>query len=152
MKQKTGFLILLAAIVGCGLQKIDTQAEGEKLIEVSREWSRTAGSRDIEKTLSYWADDAVVISAGEPTRKGKNEIRQMIAKGYKNPDFKISWEPKKVEISESGDLGYLLEETQITVKDSTGQPLTQRFNAVTVWKKQTDGSWKNVVDVMSPQP
>lgn len=74
----------------------------------------------------------------------------MVEGGYKNPSFKISWEPKTAEISKSGDLGYLIEDSQITVNDSTGKPVTQNFKSVTVWKKQADGTWKNVVDVMSP--
>jgi ketosteroid isomerase-like protein len=47
-------------------------------------------------------------------------------------------------------MGYLIEHSKITVNDSSGKSSTQHFRSVTVWKKQADGSWKNVVDVMSP--
>jgi uncharacterized protein (TIGR02246 family) len=152
MKKKAFIGLILLATIGCNQKDIDIKSEGEKLMQLSSEWSKAASSRDVEKTLNYWAEDAIVISAGQPVLKGKNAIRQMVEGGYKNPSFQISWEPKSAEISKSGDLGYLIEDTHITVADSTGKPVTQHYKSVTVWKKQTDGSWKNVVDVMSPEP
>ena len=74
----------------------------------------------------------------------------MVEGSFKTPGFQISWEPESAEISKSGDLGYLIEHDDMTMNDSTGKPITQHYNSVTVWKKQADGSWKNVVDVMSP--
>jgi len=74
----------------------------------------------------------------------------MVEGSYKIPGFHISWEPQSAEVSKSGDLGYLLERTQIIINDSTGKPVTQYYKGITIWKKQQDGSWKNVVDVLSP--
>jgi len=148
---KIAALVVLAfTFAGCN-QKTDSKAEGEKLMQVSREWSKTAASRDIEKTMSYWADDAILISAGEPLRSGKKAIRQMVEESLANPGFQISWEPQKAEVSESGDMGYLTEITTITVNDSVGKPLAMKYNSLTIWKKQADGTWKNVVDVLSPE-
>lgn len=129
--------------------KIDTAKEAVRLMQVSRDWSAAATSRDIEKTLEYWADDAVVISCGEETLKGKAAIRQMVEGSMNDPNFSISWEPIRAEISKSGDMGYLLENSKITMTDSTGAANEMNFDTVTIWKKQDDGSWKNVVDVMS---
>jgi ketosteroid isomerase-like protein len=92
-----------------------------------------------------------VIPAGEAMMKGKAAIRQMVEGSYKDPSFQISWEPQQAEIAQSGELGYLLERTTITANDSTGSPVTHQYNSVTVWKKQADGTWKNVLDVMSPE-
>ena len=141
---------MLITIFSCNQQNVDTKTEGEKLMQLSREWSKSASSRDVEKVLNYWADDAIVISGGQPILKGKKEIRQMVEGSFKTPGFHIMWEPESAEISKSGDLGYLIEHDDMMMNDSTGKPITQHYNSVTVWKKQADGSWKNVVDVMSP--
>jgi uncharacterized protein (TIGR02246 family) len=151
MKMQILFLIITGALLGCQ-QPVDTKAEGEKLMQISKEWSQSASSRDLEKTLSYWADDAMVIAGGDPVLTGKQAIRQMVEGSYKNPSFQISWEPQTVEISKSGDLGYLVENTKISVNDSTGKPTVSQFKGITIWKKQSDGSWKNVVDILSPLP
>jgi uncharacterized protein (TIGR02246 family) len=151
MNQKLVLMLIITTVISCKNQDADTKKEGEKLMQVSREWSKTAASRDVEKTLGYWADDAVVISSGQETLKGKQAIRQMVEGSLKNPSFNISWEPQSAEISKSGDMGYLIENTKITVTDSTGKPMIQNYKGITIWKKQADGSWKDEVDILSPE-
>jgi uncharacterized protein (TIGR02246 family) len=139
-------------MIGCNPQKPDLKAEGEKIMELSREWSRAASSGNVEKTVSYWAEDAMLMSAGQPQLKGKKAIRQMVEESYKIPGFRISWQPQSVEVSENGDMAYLIEDAQISFTDSTGKTITQNNKAVSIWRKQTDGSWKNVVDISTPEP
>ncbi|MEO5647961.1 MAG: DUF4440 domain-containing protein [Chitinophagaceae bacterium] len=143
--------LIFSAMVSCNQQQVDTKSEGEKLMQTSRDWSKAVATRDANKILSYWTDDAVVMSADAPVVKGKEGIRSMVEGSFKNPGFQISWEPERAEISKSGDLGYLMENTKISTKDSLGTAKVQYFNAVTIWKKAADGSWKCVVDVLSPE-
>ena len=76
----------------------------------------------------------------------------MVEESYKIPGFRISWEPQSVEVSKSGDLAYMMEQSQISVNDSSGRAITDHYRGVTVWKKQTDGTWKNVVDISTAGP
>ena len=145
-------IMACVTLASCSQQKIDTKAEGEKLMEISREWSKVAATNDIEKTLSLWADDALIMSPGQPSLKGKEAIRQMVEGSSTIPGFKISWEPISAEVSASGDLAYLIEQNQITMSDSLGNPVTEYNKSVTVWRKSTDGSWKNVVDMWNSIP
>lgn len=140
---------LTFSTISCQKEKVDTTKEAERLMQASRDWSALAASRDIEKTLAYWTDDAIVLSCDQGPLKGKEAIRQMVEGSMSDPGFSISWEPISAEVSESGDMGYLLEKTKMTMSDSTGTATVMHFNSVTIWKKQTDGSWKNVVDVIS---
>ncbi|HMI77380.1 MAG TPA: DUF4440 domain-containing protein [Ferruginibacter sp.] len=149
----TRTIIIAATIIilsACNEKAIDTKAEGEKLMQTSREWSKLAAAGDVEKTLSYWTEDAVLYDVSHPTFKGKAAIRKMVEESMKIPGFKISWEPKEAIISKSGDMGYLHEESVINLADSTGKTITMHFNGVSIWKKQEDGSWKNVVESMVP--
>jgi ketosteroid isomerase-like protein len=156
--KKTGFftslcllMIVCISAVSCQKEKVDTKAEGEKIMQASREWSKTAASRNVDEIVKYWTDDAIVYSAGEPEHDGKDAIRKMVETAMKDPGFQISWEPKKVDVAESGDLGYLLEEVKMEMKDSTGNAQVMHFNGITIWKKQADGSWKTAVDILSPK-
>jgi len=152
MRRSILFGLPVIIIAGCSQPKTDTKAEGEKIMQLSREWAKAALAHDEEKTLSYWADDAVVMEPGQPVRNGKKEIRRMVEESFKMPGFKISWEPQSAEVSQSGDLAYLKEKTQIMFNDSTGKVITLHSNAVTIWKKQADGNWKNIVDISSNEP
>jgi ketosteroid isomerase-like protein len=102
--------------------------------------------------LAIWrgtAEDAILMSSGQPQLNGKKQISQMVEESFKIPGFKISWQPKSVQVSESGDMAYLLEDSQVTT-NSTGKAITQNNKAVSIWRKQSDGSWKNVVDISTP--
>jgi ketosteroid isomerase-like protein len=148
MKHINGLLTLIfTSLAGCNDPRIDTIAEGERLMQISRDWSNYAATDSIDKILSYWADDAVIMSPGQPPIKGKKAIREMIEGSSKIPGFKISWEPFSVVVSKSGDLAYMIEQNQITVNDSLGNPITESNKSVTIWRKEDDGSWKNIVDI-----
>ena len=69
----------------------------------------------------------------------------------KIPGFRVSWEPISVSVSESGDMAYLLEKSQITVNDSLGKPKTEYNKAISIWKK-VNGDWKNVVQMWHSNP
>ena len=143
-------LLFVLTIVSCNQQKVDTKAEGEKVMQLSKEWSEVASTGDVEKTVSYWADNAIVMSAGEPTRTGISAMRQMVEESFKMSGFRISWEPQGVEVSENGDMAYLIEKSQVTFTDSTGKPVTLINRVVTIWSKQPDGTWKNTVEISTP--
>jgi len=144
-------VLLVLTVMSCNQQKVDTKAEGEKVMQLSKEWSQAASAGDVEKIVEYWADDAVVMSAGEPVLSGKQAIRKMVEESYKMPGFRISWQPQSVVVSESGDMAYLIENSQVSFTDSTGKPVTIHNKAVSIWRKQAGGSWKNAVDISTPE-
>jgi ketosteroid isomerase-like protein len=148
----TASITMIIFLWSCNQQNVDTKLEGERLMELSREWSKSASSDSMEKTLSYWADNAVVMPPGQASINGKDSIRAMVEGSSKIPGFKISWEPLSVFVSKSGDLAYMIEQNQITVNDSLGNPITEYNKGVTIWKKEADGSWKNVVDMWNADP
>ena len=145
-------LLLVLSSIACRQEKVDQKTEGEKVMQLSKEWSQAASTGDVEKTVSYWADDAVVMSAGQPSLSGKQAIREMVQESYKIPGFRITWQPQTVKVSESGDMAYLIEDSQVSFNDSTGKQITINNKAVSIWHKEKDGSWKNVVDISTPEP
>jgi ketosteroid isomerase-like protein len=153
MKTAQNFTILaLFFLIGCTQTTIDPQAEVEKLMQTSHEWSRSVAAGDIDHMLSFWAEDAVMISPFEPTLNGREAIRQMVEESFVVPGFSISWTPLSGTVSKSGDMGYLIEENRISWLDEGGDQVVMQNNVLTVWRKDSDGNWKNVVDIMSPKP
>ena len=152
MNIKFPALIFFAALTGCKYQKVDTKAEAEKIIQTAAEWSKVESNK--EKMLTYWADDAIIMNRGLPTIQGKEAIRKMLDESYKIPGFKVTWNqpPSNVYVSQSGDLAYSFFRGQITMNDSLGRPITIYNRAVVVWKKEADGSWKDIIDVINDDP
>jgi uncharacterized protein (TIGR02246 family) len=145
---------MVVLIAGCSFApgRVDVNAEAASLMELSREWSDLAASGDIEATLTHWADDAVMMAPGQPPLRGKAAIRKYIEGSAAIPGFSVKWEPIEAHVSRSGDMAYLIERNQFSYQDSTGAKITESNKVVTVWRKQADGSWKNVIDMWNADP
>jgi ketosteroid isomerase-like protein len=80
-------LYCFSALSACADKEVDHKGARKKLMQISREWPKSASTDSLEKTLSYWADDAVVMSPGQPAIKGKNAIREIMISTSKIPGF-----------------------------------------------------------------
>lgn len=150
---KNYFLWAISGIflIGCQPQapSVDQVAEEQKLMETSRQWAK---SKTNEEYLSYWHENAVLMPPGQPALNGREDISKMLESTKDIPGFAVDWEPQEAFVSQSGDVGYLIERTSFTMNDSLGNPMTEFHKAVTIWHKQEDGSWINVVDIHNQDP
>lgn len=146
-------LAILCALVACNEPGIDQEAEAERLMELSRSWAQSVKDKDVEKMLSYWADDAMVMSPNEAAVVGADALRGMVERSMKIPGFEIYWEPQEAFVSKSGDLGYVIIKNYMTMPiDTLGNTRTVFNKGVEIWKKQADGAWKNVIDISNSDP
>ncbi|HEY1953909.1 MAG TPA: DUF4440 domain-containing protein [Gemmatimonadaceae bacterium] len=122
------------------------------LLQASRDWSRAAASGDVEKVLSYWADTAIVLQPHRRALVGKPAIRKMVVGSMNMPGFSISWIPERAWVSLDGDVGYVVARNKVSFADSSGKVHTRYGKAVTVWTKDENGHWKNVVDSWNGNP
>src|SRR5579864_5130823 len=120
---KSFFFLIVAMLfcASCRQEPPDLEAAKAAVMQTSRDWAKVAATGDLEKTLSYWADSAILIQPGQPLLKGKQDIRQMVASSFKTPGFRIVWDPQHCDISPNGDMAWLLETSQISINDSTGK-------------------------------
>jgi uncharacterized protein (TIGR02246 family) len=124
-------------------------ADEEAIRKLETEWSAAAQNKDLEKAVSYYADDAAVMPSNAPIATGKAQIRdvwsQMVA-----PGTSTKFETKKVQVAKSKDLAYTMGTYEMTTNDPQGSPKTEIGKYVTVWKKQADKQWKVVADIFNP--
>lgn len=146
-----GSAVLLGSI-GCNTSQPavpDTQAAEAAIRKADADWVRAAQTKKVEDWLAYYTDDAVALPANDKTAVGKENIRKPVAELLATPGLTISWQPTKVEVAKSGDLGYLYGTYEMTASGPDGKPVTEHGKMVEVWKKQADGSWKCIVDTWS---
>jgi ketosteroid isomerase-like protein len=142
MKTKTlitTFTIGLAAAAVCLAG--DTKAE-QALRDADAAWSKAAESKDLDKTVSYYSADAIVLPPNAPTATTKEEIKKIWQDMLATPGFAISWKATKVEVAKSGDLGFVSGTYEMTMNDASGKPVNDRGKYVEVWEKKADGKWK----------
>lgn len=144
-----GMVLLLA---GCVKTGVDKEAEKQKLMELSQQWAKVAQTGTIDSTLTYWADNAVMMPPGKPPLKGKQEIRKYLESTSNIPGFEISWEPVSAHISDDGSMAYMIERNKVAFTDSLGNRVVQHNKVTTVWRKNEEGNWENVVDMWNKAP
>ena len=119
-------------------------ADEKAVRDADAEWSKVAGAKDLDKTVSYYADDAMVLPPNQAMVTSKSGIRDLW-KGFLDSLADISWNTTRVETSKSGDMAFTVGTYQMTMKDGT----KEKGKYCEVWKKQTDGKWKVATDMFS---
>ena len=126
----------------------DTRTADESALrEWDAQWSKAAGAKDVDKTVSYYADDVIVLPPNGPIATTKEAIRKIWKDMLTAPGYSGGWKATKVEVARSGDLAYVSGTYEFTMNDASGKPSTDRGKFVEVVKKQADGTWKCVTDI-----
>ena len=95
---------------------MDLASERTRLLQRDAEWAAAASEgRDIERILSYWTDDAVVLPPGLPAVVGKAALRQYVQGSMQIPGFRITWASQDVTFSPDGNLAYMLSRNTVRV-------------------------------------
>jgi uncharacterized protein (TIGR02246 family) len=141
----------LFSLAACAARP-DLSAEREAILSTDREWARAAAERDLDRIVSFWADDAILLPPGEPARIGKEAIRAFVASSLSTPEFGIRWETTEVTVSASGDFAYAFGTNRITVPGPESSPITIPGRGITIWRKEPGGAWRCVVDIWNEEP
>lgn len=142
-------LVVTAAVVLLAIMPV--LAQDAALNELVRSEQRFAARALVvgwkQAFLEYFADSAVGFDGGLAA-PAKDLYRQQ-----PDPprDLRLIWEPRYGDIAASGDLGYLTGPVRrINPARNNGQPTHSIY--ASVWKKQTDGTFKVVMDMGLPTP
>ena len=127
-------------------QSINIELEKEQLLEMDRAWSTAANTNDLEKLWSFWADDAIILMSADITIKGIDQIKSFTTQARKDPNFEISWEVQGAEVSEKADMGYTFGIGKVQRTNSKGEIISTTKSYLTVWRKQSDGTWKGIIE------
>ncbi|MCM3905042.1 MAG: nuclear transport factor 2 family protein [Pyrinomonadaceae bacterium] len=114
------------------------------VVDTERSFARTSAERGIrESFLAYIADDGLLFRPGAVNGK-KWMLEHPVPPTQKRP--LLSWQPAFADIAQAGDLGYTFGPWEFK-EDITDEKPVGYGHFVTVWKKQTDGSWKFAADL-----
>jgi uncharacterized protein (TIGR02246 family) len=149
-------LALAALLFGCAQAPPpappDTRAADEKAIrDIETAWVKAFAAKDMDKIVSVYADEGMVLLSNAPTMVGKDAIRAGMKDTVADPKFSLDLKTAKVEVSKD-DLAYSQGTYSVTGTDpKTKKVMAEKGRYVEVYKKQPDGSWKIVQDINSPE-
>src|SRR6266513_1712663 len=139
------FALLSFAFAGM-VSAADTKIE-QALRDLDAQWSAAAGAKDLDKTVSYYSNDAIVMPPNASAATTRESIRSTWKEMLTSPGAAISWKATKVEVAKSGDLAYVSGTYEETMTDANGKPVKDRGKYIEIFKKQADRKWKVVADI-----
>jgi len=152
-------IFLVAAITAASIQfgcasapppvPPDTRAADAQAIRDSEAvWVKDFATKDPEKVLSHYADNADSMITDMKIMTGHDAIRAGLKEEFSDPNSTLDFHPAKVEVAKSGELAYSQGAYTYTSTDpKTKKPVTEHGNYIEVYKKQADGSWKSIEDI-----
>jgi len=137
MSKKT-LIILVLFLIGC--KKPVSIDMNKELMAVDMAFSTLSKEKGMNHAfLFYVAEGGVMLSPNKMPIVGKNKIEDL----FQSDDSKtvFTWSPLHAEVAKSGDLGY----TYGTYEILEGESI-KKGTYVSIWKKDTSGEWKFVLD------
>ena len=127
---------------------MDAHAEDVKsILELERRAREAAQAKDLDRYVSFYADDASLFWPGAPMVTGRAAIREFMRAFLAMPAFSLSFETAKVDVARAGDLAYSYGTNKVTLVDPVGNRMKDRGKYLTVYRKQPDGTWKVMADI-----
>ena len=134
-------LVVLPIAIVCNFPPTANGAGEQAVRDTDAAWSKAAGSKDLDKTVSFYADDAMVLPPNDTAKKTKDAIRSLW-KGLIDSVMDVGWKANRVEMAKSGDLACVTGTYELTMKDGT----KEHGKYCEVWEKK-GGIWKCGTDI-----
>lgn len=134
----------------CGGSPVDQAALQRQLMETDRAFAQATADRGAVGWASYFAAEGTMI-AGSRSWTGPEQIKEVMAPFFSAPGNLLEWEPTKADVAADGGMGYTVGTYRRTTAGPQG-PAVGTGSYLTVWKLQSDGSWKVAADLGSPDP
>ena len=147
-------LLLTFAAQGCGQRESpkDTRAADEATIRAySQAYSEASHAKNVEKGMSFYADDALGFGTGSNTTTTKEATRADMVDAFSMPGS-MSWKTAKVVVARSGDMAYEFGHYTYITPQKDGTTKTRLGNYLLVWTKQPGADWKISVDTDAEEP
>ena len=149
MKKTAMLLFVFGILTGCNRSPVvDIRAEADVINKIEDEWTAAIISKDIDKIMSIFAQEAVVMNAYAPAFIGIQSIRKSLESWFS--DITISHDTfvsaiDTIEVSSAGDLAYVRGNSRLTIS-TPGGVVEETDKWITIYR-QINGEWKAIVDI-----
>jgi len=131
---------------------LDSLASIAAILKADNAWDSVSALSSAEGWLSFYTDDAIMMPPGEKVCLDKASREVSIKNMFAIPGANMRFQASKTEVSSSGEIGYSTGAYQFKFKDATGKESLETGKFCETWKKQSDGSWKCIVDIWNADP
>jgi ketosteroid isomerase-like protein len=141
-------LVVIAVTLSAALAGAQTHVSqpitADTLKRMEAEFMHAAAARGSQGYMSYYAEDSVEVPNGADFLIGKGAIAKTM--GFlDDQNNSLTWTPIGADVS--GDLGYTYGSFEFRSRDASGKTTINHGKYTSIWKRQSDGSWKVVLDM-----
>jgi ketosteroid isomerase-like protein len=137
-------LIAIALLFLAGCATTQNAPNADVLLQRDREFAKASAARGHLAWEEFMAPNAGKPANGGVMLIGPQEIGANMLAAFAS-GFALSWEPSRAEISRGGKLGYTWGRYRAVVSGKA-----REGTYMTVWQKQSDGTWKVLFDTGDP--
>jgi ketosteroid isomerase-like protein len=136
-------MLALGVLISLGFSQRKSSPALDSLVAAERAFAATSVEKGIRDSfLMFFADEGINFQP-HPTKTRESFLKRPAP--AVRPPVELNWRPIYADVSRAGDLGYTT--GPYTFKDLSAEKRPTRFGYYfSIWKKQTDGAWKVVVD------
>ena len=146
MKKGLFFLAIAFLFAACNFFEKEKPVAGIdekiKMMDADRDFSKMSLNKGMKNAFMEYIDsNGVLLRPGQYPLIGADAIDFLSQ--LNDSSYSLQWEPKGGAIAKSGELGYTY---GLYALKPGGKDTTLYGTYVSIWKKQTDGNWKFVLD------
>lgn len=144
----TALILILAILAGCNREVKD---ERHLLMATDSAFSRMSSEKGLNAAFIEYAHDSVLkMRDGNFPIVGKKTM-DSIYRSRPDTGMVLTWYPVRAEVASSGELGYTFGNWELFMRS---QDTTLYGNYLSIWKKDSDGRWKYILDTgcNTPKP
>jgi ketosteroid isomerase-like protein len=149
VRPPTFALGLVATLTACQPPANQTTGVADAVRAADIAWEKAFSSKDLAGAVAFVESTGSILPPNAPIATGPAAVRALFDGFYALPALNLHWQATSAEAARSGDLAYSSGTYEMTFSSPSGKPLRDRGKYVTVWRKETDGSWKVVRDVFN---
>jgi uncharacterized protein (TIGR02246 family) len=149
MLMRVKLVLAVLILVAVAMAQANGKDAENRIRALDSEWSQAAQSKDVDKMVSYYSDDASAFPFNAPIATGKEQIRQLWSALMAKPGFSLSFAPTKIDVAKSNDLAYEAGTFELKMNDAQNNPTTTNGKYVVCWKKLSKGEWKVQFDIFN---
>jgi uncharacterized protein (TIGR02246 family) len=153
MKGRLHIIVVLAFATSCTRTQVTAREAGVNAVrEDQAQWLKDFQSKDLDKIVSHFSDAAIIIDNGDPPVRGREAAKNIYRAFAADPASSLTFSPSLIEVSKSGDLAYVVGSySSVKTVPQTQKTAEERGSYVSIYQKQTDGTWKDVADIGAPE-
>jgi ketosteroid isomerase-like protein len=128
------------------------QAATDQIVKSDAAFAQSVAEKNREKFLSFLSEPTTFNGGTPGELRGRDAVMKAWSDFFAPDGPALTWEPIKGEVFPPGLVGYTTGRSILRRKGADGKVTEQHGQYLTVWRKQTDGSWKVVFDTGANLP